>query len=498
MANSKELNHRLTALDASFLYCEQPTQPMHIGSCMTYAGRLSRDEVIRVLADRMYLSPRYRQKVVFSPLHLAHPAWEDDPDFDVNNHVEELTLPAPGDERVLSEVGGQAYASRLDRDRPLWQVIVCHGSVDGNTTLIWKIHHAIVDGVSGVELLTITHDLKARAEVLPTTDVQWQPRPLPDRFTQVHHAVRERLTETVQWWTDEIFGLFNATHVKRRLQQTIQTASSLWPTLLSPAPRVPLNGPLSGHRQFAWAVFSFAEIRSIRSLLGGTVNDVVLAVIAGGLGRYLRAHGVSTKGMELRAMCPVSMRREDERGSLGNRVSVMIAPLYVDIADPVQRLIAERTAMERLKKHDQAGGFFAMTELGSRLSPLLQVAVGQSPFPNFLFNTASTNVPGPQAPLYFSGRKLLAWRPLGINAANIGLFNAILSYNQTLTISATVDPQLVPDPWFYTDCLKESFAELLAAAERPIISYPSPPPQEPPPQQPQERRKKPRERRKAA
>lgn len=498
MTNSKELSRRLTALDASFLYCEQPTQPMHIGGCMTYAGDLSRDEVVRVLTDRIHLLPRYRQKVVFPPFKLAHPTWEDDPDFNVDNHVEEMTLPAPGDEQVLSEIGGRVYAGMLDRDRPLWKVIVCHGGASGNTTVIWKIHHAMVDGISSVELLTVTHDLKAKAESSPPVDVQWQPRPLPDRFTQVHHAIRERLTENVQWWTDEVFGLLDATHVKTRLRQTIQTAASVAPILFSPVFRSSLNGQLSGQRRFAWAEFSFAEIRLIRSLLGGTVNDVVLAVIAGGLGRYLRAHGVSTKRLELRTLCPVSMRREDERGALGNRVSIMIAPLYVDIADPVQRLIAERTAMEQLKAHDQAGSFFTMTNLGNQLPPLLQSVAGQLPLANFLINTVTTNVPGPQIPLYLSGHKLLSWCPLGINGANIGLFNAILSYNQTLTISATVDPRLVPDPWFYTDCLKESFTELFLAAERSAGAPSSPPPQEPTPRQPKERRKKPRERKKAA
>lgn len=498
MASNKDLNRRLTALDASFLYCEKPTQPMHIGACMTYAGHLSRNEVIRTLADRMHLLPRYRQKVVFPPLKLAHPTWEDDPDLSVSNHVEELTLPAPGDDRVLSEVAGQAYAIMLDRDRPLWQVIVCHGYANGNTILIWKIHHAMVDGISSVELLTVAHDLKAKAEAPPPADVEWQPRPLPDRLTQVHQAVRERLTENVQWWTDEFFGLLNATQVKERLRQTTQTAMSVLPTLLRPAPQVPFNGPLSGQRQFAWAELSFSEIRLIRSLLGGTVNDVVLAVIAGGLGRYLRAQGISTKGMELRALCPVSLRHEDERGALGNRVSIMLAPLYVDIADPVKRLAAERVALERLKAHDQAGSFSAITDFSNRLSPLLHALTGQLAPANFLINTVSTNIPGPQIPLYLNGHKLLAWCPLGITAANIGLFNAILSYDQKLTISATVDPTLMPDPWFYANCLHESFAELLAAAEHSATTRSSTPPQEPPPQQPKERRKKPRERKKAA
>jgi len=495
---SKELNRRLTALDASFLYCEKPSQPMHIGGSMVYEGRLSREEVIRVLAGRMHLLPRYRQKIVFSPYGIAHPTWEDDPNFAVQHHVEELTLPAPGDDRVLSEIGGKVYAAMLKRDRPLWKVILCHGYTNDNTVLIWKIHHAMVDGVSSVELITATHDLKPKAEISSTAEVHWQPRPLPDRLTRMHHAVRERLTETVQWWTDTAFGLLDSTQVKKRWRQTTTTVSSLLPTLFQPAPQVPFNGQLSGHRQFVWTEFSFSKIRAIRSLLGGTVNDVVLAVIAGGLGRYLRAHGISTKGMKLRAMCPVSMRREDEGGTLGNRVSVMIAPLYVDIPDPVQRLNAERTAMEQLKKHDQASGFSSVADLGNRFAPLLQAMVGRWASPNFLFNTVSTNIPGPQIPLYFGGHQLISWCPLGITAGNIGLFNAILSYNQKLTIGATVDPKLVSDPWFYVDCLQESFKELLAAAERSTSVPSSTPPQEPTPRQSPRRRRNAKERKKAA
>jgi diacylglycerol O-acyltransferase / wax synthase len=236
------------------------------------------------------------------------------------------------------------------------------------------------------------------------------------------------------------------------------------PTMLQPAPRLPFNGPLSAERQFAWVELPFAEVRSIRSALGGTVNDVVLAVISGGLGRYLRAHGHRTEGVEARAMCPVSMRRPEERGALGNLVSMMFAPLHVGILDPRERLAAERAAMERLKAQDQAGGLYSMSQMMNRVPAGLAAAAGQLTVPNTLLNTVSTNVPGPQIPLYLGGRRLIGWYPLGLLASDIGLFNAILSYNQTLTIGATVDPKLLPDPWFYAKCLKESFTELLAAA----------------------------------
>jgi diacylglycerol O-acyltransferase len=306
--------------------------------------------------------------------------------------------------------------------------------------------------------------------------VPWQPRPIPDPLTLLQDAVRDQLTETAHRWADESFRLLQPAEVGERVRQLTNALISALPAFLRPAPRTSFNRPLSGERQFAWAELPVAEIRSIRSVLGGTINDVVLAVIAGALGRYLRKHGSPTEGVELHAMCPVSMRRPDERGALGNLVSWMLAPLYVGITNPVQRLAAERAAMERLKQQDQAGGLYTLTALANCIPPAWQAVAGRATVPNMLLNTVSTNVPGPQTPLYLGRHKLVAWCPLGITAANIGLFNAILSYNQKLTIGVMVDPQQVPDVWFYVDCLKESFAELLAAAECRAATGPPPDP----------------------
>jgi len=224
---------------------------------------------------------------------------------------------------------------------------------------------------------------------------------------------------------------------------------------------------VSGERRFAWLELPFAGVRAIRGALGGTVNDVVLTILAGALGRYLRAHDFAiTPSTELRAMCPVSVRKEDERGALGNLVSMMIAPLFVGIADPVARLEAERSGMERLKGLDQAGGLHAMTEMADMVPPSWQLLAGTFEVPNTLLNTVSTNVPGPQIPMYLAGRQLLGWYPLGPLSSGIGLFVAILSYNQKLTFGTTVDPKLVPDVWFVVDCLRDSYAELSAAAEQ--------------------------------
>jgi diacylglycerol O-acyltransferase len=460
----RELNRRLTPVDASFLYLEKPTQPGHVGGCMVYEGHLSAEELTGIMLARLHRLPRYRQKVVPPPFLLAHPTWEDDPDFDIRHHVEEVTLPAPGDDLVLSEVGGRVYAGMLDRDHPLWKLVVLRGRQDGNTAVIWKIHHAMVDGVSGVDLTMVIHDLTSGAEPPAPPAEAWQPQPLPDPIALLQDAVRDGLTEAAALWTDDAFQMLRPAQAGERTRQFMNSLASTMPTMLQPAPRLPFNGPLSAERQFTWVELPFAEVRLIRSALGGTVNDVVLAIISGGLGRYLRAHGHRTDGVEARAMCPVSMRRPEERGDLGNLVSMMFAPLYVGILDPRERLAAERRAMERLKTEDQAGGLYSMAQMMNRVPAGLAAAAGQLTVPNTVLNTVSTNVPGPQIPLYLGGHQLIGWYPLGLLASDIGLFNAILSYNQTLTIGATVDPKLLPDPWFYAKCLKESFAELLAAA----------------------------------
>ncbi len=459
------LNRRLSTIDSTFLYVERAEQPMHIGGCMVYEGRVSRNELARLLLDRLHRLPRYRQKVVFPPFTLAHPTWEDDPDFDIDHHIDEVTLPPPGDDRSMAEIGGRVYGGTLDRCHPLWKLILLQGRRDGHTAIVWKIHHAMIDGMSGVDLTMVLHDLTPDAEPSTPPATPWQARPLPDPITLLQDAVRDRVTEAAQSFTDSAFGLFRPTEMSARTRQLTGALTTALPSLVQPAPSTPFNAPLSAERRFAWHTLPFADIRAIRSALGGTVNDVVLAILSGALGRYLRARGQKTDGMELRAMCPVSMRRPDERGALGNLVSIMIAPLYVGIADPAERLAAERAAMERLKSEDQAGGLYSLQQLLNGVPASWQAFAGAFNVPQTLFNTVSTNVPGPQIPLYLGGRRLLNWIPLGICSAGVGLFVAILSYDRRLTFGLTFDPLLVADGWEITDCLHDSFAELRAAAE---------------------------------
>jgi diacylglycerol O-acyltransferase / wax synthase len=460
---TRELNRRFTSSDASFLYGEKPGQPMHVTTCLVYEGHLARGELLHVIDERLGDLPRSRQKVMFSPFNVAHPTWEDDPDFDLARHVDEVTLPAPGDDVALSEVGGELHAQVLDRRHPLWKFTVIHGRSDGNTAVLWKLHHAMADGVSSVDAALVLHDLKRQAEPRPAP-APWTPRPAPDPRTLLEDAVRDRLAIAARRWRETASRWILPAESIRRDRQLANAMASTVSTLLGPVPRTPFNAPISPRRQFAWVEFPFREIRDIRSVLGGTINDVVLTIIAGALGDYLRAHHYPTDGVALRTMCPVSIRRADEHGTLGNLLSMMLAPLHVGIVAPLERLEAQRDSMEKLKAEDQAGSLHAVTGLANLLPPVWQALVGQADVTATPLNTVTSNVPGPQIPLFLAGHELLHWYPAGPLSANLGLFNAILSYNQNLSITATVDPALTPDVWRYIGFLRKAFEELQQAA----------------------------------
>ncbi|MGH7963355.1 MAG: wax ester/triacylglycerol synthase domain-containing protein, partial [Candidatus Binatia bacterium] len=325
--SGKKLNRRLTGTDAFFLYVEGPRGQMNIGICHLYEGHLSRDEVIQSLSARMHLLPRYRQKVVFPPLRLAHPTWEEDPAFDVRNHVEERTLPPDADDQVLARVSGELLKPWMDHNRPLWKLTLLQGRADGNTAIVWEVHHAMVDGMSAIELVHVMHDQKADAAPPSPPTVPWQSRPLPDKLALCQDAVRSRLTETVGWLIDQVFSLFRpgrkVAEVKPLLTATINSLRAL-----KTVPRSPFTQTkTSGDRQGVWVEFPLTDVRAIRSAFGGSINDVAFAVIAGGMGRYMRAHGYPTEGVMLRTLCPVSLRQEDERGTLGNIIAMVAPPL---------------------------------------------------------------------------------------------------------------------------------------------------------------------------
>src|SRR4029450_3529404 len=250
--SARELNRRLTSVDATFLYTEKPTLPMHGGGFMVYEGRLTLATLIDSLEARLHLPPRYRQKVVFPPFGIAHPTWEDDAAFDIRHHAAEITLPEPGDDRALSEAGGRAFAGMLDRDHPLWKLIVVNGRADGNTAVIWKVHHAMIDGVSGGDLTMVLHDLKPDAAPPEPPAAAWRAQPVPDPLTLLQDSVRDRLTEMARVATDEAFRLLRPTDVEVRVRQLASALTSSAPNVLRAAPKAPFNGPIGGEGRLGW------------------------------------------------------------------------------------------------------------------------------------------------------------------------------------------------------------------------------------------------------
>ncbi len=486
-----ELDRFLTPLDAAFLYVERPNETMHIGGCMVYDGEFSKEYMVEQLAARMHLLPRYRQRVLFPPFLVSHPVWVDDPAFDVERHVEEVEAPADSDEQALARAAAEAYGGMLDRKRPLWKGTLLRG-IPGRTAVVWKVHHAMVDGVSGVDLTMVLNDFSPTDKLPQPPAEPWAPAPLPDPLSLLQEATQHRFGQLNESWTNAAFDALRPGQAVDRLREMTAAGAASLPVSWAPAPRTVFNRPVSSERAVAWAQFSFPAMRAVKSALGGTVNDVVLTVLAGGLGRYLRTHGQDTTRLELRAMCPVSMRQQDERGQLGNLVSSMIAPLFVGVEDPIERLGRERDAMNRLKQSGQAKALYRMTRIGDRVPPLMAAAAAAMPFSQSLFNTVSTNVPGPMIPLYFGTHELIDWLPLGIVSNNIGLFTSILSYNQRITLGLTVDRKLIPDSPFLSECMEASWLELRTAAgveeeeptgarwfaARPAVETPEPPPAE--------------------
>jgi len=338
---------RLSAHDSVFLNWERPEQPMHVAECMVYDGHITAADIVRMIGDRMHLLPRYRQKIVPAPFGIAHPTWEDDPDFDVANHVDEQTLPSPGDDRVLSRVCGELYCRLLERARPLWHLTVLHGDAGGGTVIFLKLHHAMVDGVSSVELIEVLHSTERGTPPPPPPASGWQPRPVPGRVERLRHVVADEVAHTLGGLREvgDLVrpGAFGS--LAKRVRALTRAAVDTGPLLVRPLPPTPFNAPIHPKRDFAWVELPLAEVKAVRAALGGTINDLVLAVLSGGLARYMARHGVDPDGRQLEALCPVSVRGQDQSGAMGNLISMVVAPLYVGIPDGAERLAAEREAV---------------------------------------------------------------------------------------------------------------------------------------------------------
>jgi WS/DGAT/MGAT family acyltransferase len=455
---------RLSSVDASFLAQEKQSSHMHVGALVIFDGPPpARDEFCAHLGARLRRVPRYRQKLAFPPLEAGRPFWVDDPDFNLDYHVRHTALPKPGSEDQLRELAGRIFSQRLDRSKPLWEVWIVHGLEGGRFALISKTHHALVDGVSGVDIATVLFDLSPVPDEVEADD-GWTASPEPSDVELVAEGV-VGLARTPFSLAGRALGALQ--HPGETLDRVREAAEALGEVVwagMNPAPDVPLNVPIGPHRRVRWLQNRLADYKEIKNALGGTVNDVVLTVVAGALRRWLQDRGVRTEGVELRALVPVSIRGDDERGSLGNRIAAMRGPLPVYVDDPVERLDRVREGMGQLKESKQALGAEVIAGLTDFAPPTLLAQASRLNFSTRLFNLIVTNVPGPQFPLYLLGREMEEIVPIAFLPENHALAVAIMSYNGKMDFGLLADYDAMPDVDAFASHLEESLAELLAAA----------------------------------
>jgi diacylglycerol O-acyltransferase len=457
---------RLTGLDSSFLHLEHDATHMHVAGCMVFHGQApGYDELVDHILSRLHLVPRYRQRLAFVPLHQGRPVWVDDPHFNVAFHVRHTALPPPGGEDQLKRLCGRIFSQALDRSRPLWEIWLVEALAEDRFALLSKTHHALVDGISGVDIATVLFDVSPDPVPVAAPEREWIPRPLPTGAQLLAEALLERATMPAEIIRGVRAAVRGPRHVAARVGRALGGVSAVARLATATAPDSPLNVRIGPHRRFTWVRGDLAQFKAVKNALGATVNDVVLAAVAGALGGYLRAHGeVTDDTTVLRAMVPVSVRADVERGALGNRVAAMWAPLPVGLMDPVQRLLTISREMEGIKDSGQAVGAQVLTELTGFAPPTIMAQAARLQARQRMFNLVVTNVPGPQMPLFLLGRQLDGMFPMVPLAANQALGIAIMSYNGQLNFGLNSDYDALPDLEALGDQLRASVDELVAAA----------------------------------
>jgi diacylglycerol O-acyltransferase / wax synthase len=456
---------RLTGLDSSFLHLERDSAHMHVAGCAVFAGSAPPyDDLVAAVEARLHLVPRYRQRLAFVPLGQGRPVWVDDPYFNLRYHVRHTALPRPGGETELKRLAGRVFSQSLDRSRPLWELWLVEGLAGGRFAVLTKTHHALVDGISGVDIATVLFDTSPDPLPVAPPEQEWDARPLPSRAQLLADALLERTTVPAEVLRGVRATLRGPRTVVKRAGKAVGSIGAFTWTGMNAAPSSPFNQRIGPHRRFTWVRADLGQFKAIKNSLGGTVNDVVLAVVAGALGKYMALHGQSTDGVELKAMVPVSVRADIERGALGNRVAAMWATLPVGLADPVERLHTVSEEMVGVKQSGQAVGAEILTAVSGFAPPTIMSQAARLQARQRFFNLVVTNVPGPQFPLYLLGRELEAIYPMVPLAENTALGIAILSYNGQLNFGLVGDYDALADLETLADELRSAIDELAAAA----------------------------------
>jgi WS/DGAT/MGAT family acyltransferase len=469
---------RLTGLDATFLYLETPTHHMHVAMTMvldpsTMPGGYSFENVKEFIGSRLHLVPPFRRRLLEVPFRLHHPIWVDDPDFDLDYHIRRIGAPSPGGRRELAEMAGQIASSQLDRSKPLWELWVIEGLKQDRIGVVTKVHHSAIDGASGSELMVHLFDLEAPAAAGDLSSA-------PQAFGGTTEQIGERLPSEV-----ELLGYAAVSRLRRNLGlpsllgQTARSVSRIVAGRRDPerpvgaapltAPRTPWNGPLTARRRVGFARVPLADVKAVKNTCGATVNDVVLALCAGTLRRYLEKHD-ALPAEPLIAVCPISVRADTD-DQLGNKVSAMFTSLATHVDDPLARLRAiSETTVGAKEEHNAVGASMLQDwaefaapntfNLASRLYSSFGLAGSHRPIHNVIIS----NVPGPPFPLYYAGAELVAAYPMGPVMEGCGLNITVMSYRDSIDIGFMVDDGLIPDVWDMAEAVEPAMAELMTAA----------------------------------
>ena len=456
---------RLSALDTSFLHLEDDAAHMHVASVMLFEGDPpDQDDLLATIERRLHLVPRYRQKLAFVPLGQGRPCWVDDPHLNLSYHVRRTALPAPGSEEQLRALAGRVLAQQLDRDKPLWEIWLVEGVEGGRFALVCKTHHALVDGISGVDIVTVLFDLAPEGRATDEPAQRWLPAPAPSGTQLLAQAMLERTTVPGEIARSVRAVLRAPRQIAGGVRDSLVGVGAMAWAGMNPAPVSPYNCRIGPHRRFTWVRTDLNDVKAIKDGLGGTVNDVVLATVSGALGRHLHRRGETLSGRELKAMVPVSVRADEERGALGNRVAAVMAPLPVWCNDPQQRLGIVSRAMGGLKESGQAVGAQVITQLGGFAPPTIMTQASRLMARQRMFNLVITNVPGPQFPLYLMGHELRDLFPMVPLARNQALGLAIMSYNGRMNFGLVGDYDAMHDIDDLAEDLRDSLGELADAA----------------------------------
>ncbi len=455
---------RLSAIDASFLTNETADGHMHVGAVLIFEGPPpAYDDLVEHVRGRLSLVPRFRQKLAIPRFEAGRPFWVDDPSFNLTYHVRHTALPDPGNEDQLLRLAGRVFSQQLDRSKPLWELWLVQGLDHNRFALLSKTHHAMVDGVAGVDISTVLFDVKPVPE--PASEDGWVAHPEPSTADLVAKGLAEAAAAPVKL-AGRIAGIVQHPEAAaRRVAAGLEGLGEVAWGFADPAPEVPLNVPIGSHRRYVWARAELRTFKRIKDALGGTINDVVLTAVAGALRHWLIERGIRTEGLELRGLVPVSIRSADERGQLGNRIAAMRAPLPVYVEDPVRRLRIVRESMDGLKQSRQALGAEVISRFNDFAPPTLLAQASRINFSTRLFNLIVTNVPGPQMPLYVLGRELQDVFPVAFLPENHALAIAIMSYNGRINFGLLADYDSMEDVDAIAEGITESLSELTDAAK---------------------------------